>query len=626
MKILFSHSKPRKYQDEFIKDVWDAVSSGKHLLAHAPTGIGKTAAVLGPALTWALENDGTVFFLTPKISQHQIAVNELQRIVKKYKVKFRAADIVGRRYACVDPGLEGLDTDEFYEVCSKRRKNESCPYYAWARGFTSSQRREAKLHVKKLLERYGTVRPSYEVIEECKSFEYGGEKKPLCAYEVMTQIAKDSQVIIADYYHLLSPSIRESFLIKIGKHLQDSVVIIDEAHNVPNRVRSHLSVSITHLLVRKAEKELKVVGAKHLDRYVRRLSRDLNEILSKKLENKRETLLSKSDLASLDEDVIDEFHDVGISYLEATNRNKSACVKLAKFFSLWSEDMDSYIRLAKKWKSGTGVTVSYKNLDPSLATQDLIDSSHSVIAMSGTLVPLEMYRDLLGFPHDITLEKVYKSPFPKSNRLNLIYTGVTTRYSRRSEEEFRRIGAVISRVLPEIPGNVAVFFPSYDILHNVRKFIKTDRQVLVQRESSRPEETNEIISLFKKMNDEGALLLAVSGGSLAEGVDYPGRELVGVIIVGIPLNEYDLETKALIDYYEYKFGAGWTYGYLYPAMARAVQAAGRLIRNEDDVGVALFMDERYKWKNYRKVFPPDLDIMVTERPEYAVNQFFSRTS
>ncbi len=624
MQILFSHSRPRKYQDEFIKDVWDAVSNGKHLLAHAPTGIGKTAAVLGPALTWALENNGTVFFLTPKISQHQIAVNELERITNRYKVKFRAADIVGRRYACIDPGMEGLDVDEFYELCARRRKNESCPYYAWARGFNSSQRKQARLHMKKLLKWYGIVKPAHELVSECSSFEYGGEKRPLCAYEVMTQIAKESQVIIADYYHLLSPSIREPFLIKTGKKLDKSVIIIDEAHNVPNRVRNHLSTSITHLLVKKAEKELRVMNANHLEAHVRRLGRNLKTIMSEKLKSNKEVLLSKSDLDPWGEDLISEFHDLGIAYLEATNRNRSACIKLSKFFSLWDEDLPSYIRLAKKWKSGTGLTVSYKNLDPSLATQDLINDSHSVIAMSGTLVPLEMYRSLLGFPKTQTIEKVYKSPFPKHNRLNIVYTGVTTRYSMRTREEYEKIGKRISEIVKLVPGNIAVFFPSYDVLHGIRPYIETTRQVLVQKESSNPGETNELLSLFKRMKETGGLLLAVAGGSLAEGVDYPGKELVGVIVVGIPLKEYDLETRALIDYYEEKFGAGWTYGYLYPAMSRAIQAAGRLIRNEEDTGIVVFMDSRYKWKNYRRVFPPDLDIVFTDDPAYAINSFFSR--
>ena len=620
--MLFSHDKPRQYQDQFVKDVWRAVNKGRHLLAHAPTGIGKTAASLGPALTWALENDGTVFFLTPKISQHKIAVDELLRIHKKSERKFRAVDIIGRRYTCVDHALDALESDEFYEVCTRRRKAEACPFFANARGFSPGQRKQAKLHMDKFMEKYGIVMPSYELVQKCRSFVYGGERKPLCAYEIMTQIAQNSDVIIADYFHLLAPSIREGFLIKTKKDLSNSVIIIDEAHNVPDRVRSQLSVSVTHLLVKKAEKEMRLLHARDLFPIIRRFEKDLTEILSKKLVSEAEIVIDKSDVSVPTDDDIEQIHDVGVSYLETTNRNKSASIRLAKFLDLWKEDISSYIRIAKRWRNG-GITVSYKNLDPGMATKDLVDTAHSVIMMSGTLVPMEMYRDLLGFDKSRTDMNVYKSPFPKHNKENIVYTGVTTRYSKRGDDEFRRIGTVISKVLLEIPGNVAVFFPSYGVLEGVRHHIKTDRHTLVQSHGSGPSETGNLVQRFREMSDKGGLLLAVSGGSLSEGIDYPGRDLMGVIIVGVPLSEYNVETKALIDYYEYKFGAGMTYGYIFPAMTKAVQAAGRLIRNEDDKGVVVFLDERYAWANYKRCFLPDVDLIYSTEPWKDVKRFFS---
>ncbi len=618
MDLLFSHNRPRKYQDLLIDDVVEAVSNRMHLLAHAPTGIGKTAAVLGPSLTWALDHKGTVFFLTPKISQHKIAVDELKRIIQKHDVSFRGVDIIGRRYACVDGSLQGLDHEEFYEICKRRRKEENCQFYRNAKGFTKEEKSAAKLYLDKLLDDYPGVMYSSDLINMCKDFGYAGEERPLCAYEIMTDIAKKSDVIIADYFHLLSPSIRQVFLDRIKKKLSKSVIIIDEAHNVPDRVRNHLSISITHLLVSKAEKEIRVMGAKHLQKHIDRLKRAMKEILSKKLSDQKETIVMKEDLPELDNE---EFKSLGLAYLEATNRNKSACVKLSKFFSLWSEDHASYLRMAKKWKTA-GITVSYKNLDPSLATQGLFAEARSVIAMSGTLTPLEMYRDLLGFERERTMMKIYKSPFPKKNRLNLVYTGVTTRYSKRNLENFEKIGKIITDLVNVIPGNVAVFFPSYEVMHSVSSFVSTDKPRFIQRETDTPESLMEKLNKFKSLSDEGAVLFAVAGGSLSEGVDYPGRELLGVIVVGIPLNEYDLETKALIDYYEFKFGAGWTYGYLYPAMARAIQASGRLIRNPTDKGVVVFMDERYTWKNYARCFPPDLDFRVTIVPEIDVKRFF----
>ena len=620
MNVLFSHEKPRRYQDELINDVAEAVSGKSHLLAHAPTGIGKTAAVIGPSLSWALENKGTVFFLTPKISQHSIAVDELRKIKDKHGVLFRAVDMIGRKYACVDDTLHNLDVEEFYEICRRRRKEEKCQYYKNAVGFNKEEKEATKLYFDKLMRDYPGIDYASNLVDMCKNFVYAGEETPLCAYEIMTKMASQSTVVIADYFHLLSPSIRQVFLDRTKKKLSKSIVIIDEAHNVPDRVRSHLSISITHLLVNKAEKELRVMGVKDLQKQVVRLKRAMNEILEKKLKDKKEVLILKEDLPDIDHE---EFKSVGLAYLEASNRTKSACVKLAKFFSLWEQDLSSYLRMARKWKSG-GMTISYKNLDPSLATSDLIKEARSVIAMSGTLTPLEMYRDLLGFEKDRTMLRIYKSPFPKKNRLNLIYTGVTTKYSQRTRENFARLADLVTRVVNAVPGNVAVFLPSYDVMNSILAMVKMNKPVFVQKENNSPSDLMRMLSEFRNMKSSGAVLFAVAGGSLSEGIDYPGRDLLAVLVVGIPLNEYDLETKALIDYYEYKFGAGWTYGYLYPAMARAIQAAGRLIRNPDDIGVVVFMDERYTWKNYSRCFPPDLEFKVSISPELDVRRFFER--
>ncbi|MCJ7478819.1 MAG: hypothetical protein MUP63_01415, partial [Candidatus Nanohaloarchaeota archaeon QJJ-7] len=113
------------------------------------------------------------------------------------------------------------------------------------------------------------------------------------------------------------------------------------------------------------------------------------------------------------------------------------------------------------------------------------------------------------------------------------------------------------------------------------------------------------------------------GGSFGEGVDYPGKLMNAVFVVGLPLQRPDLETKSLIDFYDYKFDRGWDYGYAYPAMNRAMQAAGRCIRSKNDEGVIVYMDERYTWGNYRKVFPPEEDFTVTQAPWQEMEKFFS---
>ncbi|HID08630.1 TPA: hypothetical protein EYP13_00205 [Candidatus Micrarchaeota archaeon] len=140
-----------------------------------------------------------------------------------------------------------------------------------------------------------------------------------------------------------------------------------------------------------------------------------------------------------------------------------------------------------------------------------------------------------------------------------------------------------------------------------------------------PEEVASLLSAFKSNSGFGAVLFAVAGGSLSEGVDYPGSELLAAVVVGIPLAEMNLETRALIDYFDGKMGKGWTYGYIYPAIAKAVQAAGRVIRSESDRGVIVLLDERYAWKNYFRVLPRDWDPVITEDPLPYIERFWRQS-
>ena len=125
-------------------------------------------------------------------------------------------------------------------------------------------------------------------------------------------------------------------------------------------------------------------------------------------------------------------------------------------------------------------------------------------------------------------------------------------------------------------------------------------------------------------NAFGSVMLAVSGGSISEGIDLPGNQLLCALVVGIPLQEMDLELKCLIDYYNDKFGAGWKYGYIFPAMNKAIQASGRVIRNESDEGITVFLDKRYEWENYKKCFPKDFSSITTNEPEKYVKLFWEK--
>jgi DNA excision repair protein ERCC-2 len=115
--MLFRHPKVRKYQDKFMQDILESLREGRVLLAEAPTGLGKTDAVLGATLSYLLKEGGWIFFLTPKISQHEIAIDVVEGINKKYGLDISVVDFVGKRYMCIHPALQDIDSESFYLAC-----------------------------------------------------------------------------------------------------------------------------------------------------------------------------------------------------------------------------------------------------------------------------------------------------------------------------------------------------------------------------------------------------------------------------------------------------------------------------------------------------------------------------
>ncbi len=241
--------------------------------------------------------------------------------------------------------------------------------------------------------------------------------------------------------------------------------------------------------------------------------------------------------------------------------------------------------------------------------------------MSGTLLPTSMYKEVLGVEN--CQEVVFKDPFPKKNRLNLIVPKTTTKYSKRSPEQYKQISENLSKMINSIPGNSAVFFPSYYLRDQVQKYMITDKTTFVEHSRLTKPEKQELLDNFKSYKDTGAVLLAVASGSFGEGIDLPGDLLKAVIVVGLPLTKPDLEVKSLIDYYDKKFNKGWDYGYLFPAFNKSLQNAGRCIRSETDKGLIVFLDERYVWQNYKRCFPEDWDLRISIDHDKLIEEFFN---
>ena len=617
---LFPFEKVRGGQQELMRDAENVLSRGGRLIAHAPTGIGKTVAVVAPALSYALENGKTVFFLAPKHTQHTIVVDTLKRISARHEVKFVSVDIIGKQWTCPHK-VEGLDNKEFNEFCSAMKKDERCE------GYNNVHKNRLSKRAKEVI---GRIKECPMHAEEVKELCAEGG---LCPYEVCIEAGKGADVIICDYFHIFSPKVRKAFLSKLNKNLEDAILIVDEAHNLPDRIRSTMSRNVSERSVGRAAKEaafldyeLLAEGFKGLSSVLKGLGKGMKQGEERQVKRDEfmEKLAEEADLSY--QEMVDMSHTLGEEVLTLPNRYRSYSKSLSAFLESWTQEEVGYARIFRKDKNPQ---LTYRCLDPSVSSRDVFEVSHSTILMSGTLLPMEMYSQVLGLDKKRVLEKEYKSPFPRGNRLSMIVPGVTTKYKDRSDEMYQKYAKMLAGALSEVPGNAAVFFPSYRILDSVGRHLVSyglKKEILLEKQDM---DKDDRIELYKRlvnlMDGKGGVLLGVQAGSLSEGVDYANNMLDAVIIVGLPLEAPNLETKALIEYYDFVFERGWDYGYIYPAMNRVLQAAGRCIRSETDKGAIILMDERFKWKNYSKCFPFDMDFIVTEMPEGYLKRFFGRS-
>jgi len=616
-EIFFPHSNVRKIQEDMINDVISSLNNKKNLIMHAPTGIGKTAAVLSPALSYAMKKDLTVFFLTSRHTQHVLAVDTLRKIKEKHGLNFVTADIIGKKWMCSQLGVDVLYSGEFNDYCKRLREENSCEFY------------------KNTRKKSGAVEPlAKSILEECKLlsplhveglFDICNNKK-LCTYEMAALLSKDAKVIISDYNYVFNENIRNAFFTRAKKELDKSIIIVDEAHNLPKRVRELKTAKLSDVILDRAIKETSKMGYKDTKEKLELVQEALNEIAYDLDEKKEEKLVAKQDfikkIKEEYDELINDFTFIGDEIREKQKRSFVASV--GAFLEAWLGQDEGFARIIERvpGKKGYVTSLNYRCLDPSLITRDIISNSYCTILMSGTLTPTFMYKDILGFRDAI--EREFKSPFPKGNRLSLIIPETTTKFTKRGNEEYGKIAGVLLKLDKVIPGNMLVFFPSYSLRNSIFMFLdgKMSKDILLERRDLSKEEKNRLLEDFKQRSKDGAILLGVTSGNFGEGVDLPGDFVKAVIVVGLPLERPNLEIKALIEYYDKKFKKGWEYGYVFPAIIKVLQNAGRCIRSETDKGVIVFLDERYAWENYYKCFPMDMDVRISKMYEKRIKDFF----
>jgi len=603
--LRFPHDELRPSQAEIGDAVEGALTDGRHLLVRAPTGCGKTAAVLHPAVRAALGRGQRVFFLTAKTLQQRIAVETAKAMQDDL---FRSLQLRAKSKMCANTEI----------VCHE----EFCPY---AKEYGLKLTRTELLPT--LIGQSAHQDPD-EIFEAAK-------ENVVCPFEVSLDLLGEVDLVVCDYNYVFDPTIGLRALVH-GNALRDSVLIIDEAHNLVDRSREYFS---PELKIENLEKGLAFLNTRsnpvfdELRELIDVLIAEIRQRVAESLGDERHN----EGPADIDEDAISDlriaFDGAMLSYFLYKREHEmwmandpvlDVFFTLTRFHRVLALGGDEFVHIAERGGNGGGERLKIFCRDASRFVGEVLDESASAIAMSATLEPFDFYRDLLGFDAHRTDELYVASPFPPENRLVMAIGDVDTTYRRRSAH-YDRIASWIAR-LSHAKSNVLTLFPSYAFLDAVHdRMPAVSHTVIAQRPGINDAGQREVLAALR--SGEPHLLLAVLGGIFAEGVDYPGKMLSQVIVVSPGLPQYNLERELLKGYYQEFYEHGFGYAYLIPGLTRVVQAAGRLLRSDEDRGVIVVMGRRFLDPRYMRLLPEewtfgDPEALIFEDPEEAIREFF----
>ncbi len=589
----------RPGQAELVHFIDSAVREGRSAVIEAGTGTGKTIASLCGALPFALEKGIKVIYLTrTKSQQLQIA---------------KEAAAIGNGVLCVplrgrswrscpmmrgDPELESGTPEELSRLCSEYKKADGggerhCPYYS-----------------KTLDENLGRwaaiLRESSPDPEE---FSAMCESAGVCPYELRKLLLPMADVIAAPYPFVFVPGALMALETWMGTPLSETVMIADEAHNLPGYLRDAQTISMSASTLARAEKEAEANGNPYLHGDIR--AKDIISAIGKALSDAcREYMVDDDGILPpyfLEEELmeilgapsasifraISAMFAIGESIAERRKQAKrlprSYMRSLAAFLQSWMED-DGGMGVKLIADPGNPMFQSYC-MDPSPAAWPL-NECRSSIHMSGTLEPLDAYIEEMGL--FAPLKMSLGSLFPPENLLTLYSDEVSMGYEDRfREENYRRTMDLIYETVTAANVNAAVFFQSYGVMERMigdGLAERIGREAYYERQGAPQEELMSVVEAFRA-SDRG-VLYCVLGGRISEGIDFPGRAMELAVIVGVPYPRPTAKLRALKRYYDLRFGDGRLFASAAPASRKMRQAIGRLIRSEADRGAAVILDRR----------------------------------
>ncbi len=570
--LAFPFPSYRRGQREMMAAVYQAMQDNDIQYAIAPTGIGKTMATLFASLKGLLTDTQKIFYLTAKTAGKAVALDAL-RLLHEKGLTIKVLELTAKDSIC------------FLE---KRECNpEVCPF---AKGFFN-RLKDATMEIFE-----------QTTIMDRSTIETYARKHTICPFEFSLFVSYFTDVIISDYNYVFDP--RAHLIRYFDEDGYEPFLLIDEAHNLVSRSRDMYTAVVTQSTLKtirrlsnKLKPSLRTVIKKGLaifDLYDEALKEQgfLAEhtppealiVALQTLNKKVETVLRENPKAPRRTEIVDAYFEI------------LAFVRMAERFN------NNYMTNTRREGDDISITLQCLDASPYLL-ETLSRKTYGSVLFSATLHPIYYYAEVLTQNKGETLK--IQSPFNPENLEIAIMNNISIRYKDRKAS----IAAVVQTIITTIDaksGNYIAFFPSYGYLMDVLSILQPQRSqddIIVQRRHMSHGERDQMITMFKNNDGKSVLGMFVMGGMFAEGIDYIGDMLSGVIIVGLGLPMINEVNNQLKDYYEMTLSKGFDYAYLYPGINKVIQAVGRVIRTPEDKGVAVLIDDRFNESRIRALFP-----------------------
>ncbi len=596
----------RQGQKELAAMAYHTIQDKKRLFIQAPTGVGKTITTIFPAMKAMGEAlSSRIFYLTAKTITRTVA-EECFALLGKQNLSFKPITITAKEKLCVLDKVSCNPGD--------------CP--------------RAKGHYDRINQAVYDMLIHCEKMTRDDVLEYA-EKHQVCPFEMGLDAALYADAVICDYNYVFDPNVylRRFFA---NEKKGDMILLIDEAHNLVERGREMYSarlikedfLKIKRILVSERRHEKRPEVAMNLRRFEQSLEAANRTMLAWKRECDEFEIIDDLGLFEFQLLRIVANYEVftkDYAILPERDTMLEFYFGVRNFLMVMEWQDDKYVTYVD-YDEERNFRIKLQCMDPSTRLREVMERGRSAVLFSATLLPINYYKEQLA--GDVEDNAVYaKSSFSKEQRKILIARDVTSKYTRRGPQEYRKIASYIEKFVSAKQGNYLVFFPSYRFMDEVLAYIEVPEkfQLLVQDTDMREQEKEAFLEAFNGENEKGVIGCCVMGGIFSEGIDLKEDRLIGAVIVGTGLPMVCRERELFKDYYDEKKGKGFDYSYLFPGINKVFQAGGRVIRTAEDKGAILLLDERFLQRQYLELFPREwfpYDVVTEQSMQESLKEFW----